>query len=386
MGSHAVKALVVEVSGDEATVLGRGRSVASRGTEEAGWRELASAAEEALVRAEDESERTRGEKVVPDFALLGLGGWHVRGRSLAVKVGRRQAAEPVGEEEIQAALQRAQRLIRRELERDGEPPERLISLFSSVCSWEVDGRPVTSPLGFRGSTLGVRVFNALAPQPAVQDLRRVAAALELTVLGIVPSPCALALALEGEDALLIDAGGRWTDVVLVRAGRPWALGSLGLGGGHLTRALAESFQVSLARGEESKLAYAAGQLDQASAGRVREVLGPEGAVWLEGVAGLAAHLCRQEPGPHRIYVCGAASLLPDALEALQAYPWLEEVPLERYPEVRPLSPAALGGVRELTGRPGGPEHTPSLALARFAARMDGRLGAADVLPEGLLRR
>lgn len=372
-GSAAIKALVVEIQDGQASVLGAGQASLGYGLEEPDGKALVQAAEQALVQAEDGTEATAERKVVPDFALLGLGGWTVRGRTVWVRHNRRRRSEPITVREVQAVFQRAQRLAQREAHKTGELEGRLRSLFAGVCSFEVEDRAVTTPVGFRGASLAIQVFNAFALERNVRQLEQVAEALELTVVGVVPVPCALALALAGRDALIVDVGGRWTDVVLVRDGRPVACGSLAWGGSHLTQALADGFRVTLGRGEESKLAYSAGRLDTRSAQRVQDVLSPPGAEWLEGVAGLVGHLCREEAAPHRIYVCGAGSLLPDCLEALQAYPWLETIRLERYPEVQPLPARALTGVRDRTGADGGPQQVPPLALARFAARLEARL-------------
>ncbi len=377
LGVSSVKALVVQRTGDQVTILGRGRAptqgvgpgpdgLAADGTI-ADMDALASICERALCEAEDVTVETCGHKVVPDEALIAVPSSCSRG---AVGQGgaRRVAVETgIAEEEWVASVAHAGRRALRELGRlTGDGKWEVVD--GAVVAFTVDGHRVTDPVGFRGHLLEAMVFAAAAPRGLVDSLRQLADRLQLDPPRLMAEPVSLAAACPG-DGLIIEVGARTTGLCLARYGAPLACSSVPWGGDGFTQSLADVFQLFPSRAEALKWAYGAGQLSPEGTSAVRKALAVPMQGWISAVLEqLQMWRDRIQVWPPEIYLCGGTSALPGLQEAVSAVRWLDLLPFPRTPNVSIWDGSPLARVVDRTEPRWLVGDVVALSMAALAAR------------------
>ncbi len=368
-GTTALRLLVVEIGDGPATVWGwsEGPAWGKAEPDPAAW---VATCRDLLSRAEEIAQERAGRWLLPDQMLVGLPASQLRGRAGSVGQRRSRPARPVEEEELRALLGRALRLAVNQLSDPADPHWLLIE--AAVVALTVDRRVVTDPVGFRGEEIGATVFAALAPAETVRAWGTVARDLEFSALILTAAPLALTAGLSEPQGVLVDVGGATTDLTWWRSGRPVALASLPLGGEAITDALIQRWRLAPNQAERLKRAYAGRRLADEAHAQVREAISPVLGAWLEGVEANLAQLARSQDEllPHRLYLLGGGSALPEMMDAARSLAWSRQLHFVRYPQVDRLQPTDLPGVVNRTdlGRQAG--DGSALALAAWAAHQN----------------
>jgi cell division protein FtsA len=411
LGTTSIKALVCEMRPGEATVLGVGRealgersTLTSRGDFALSPEVLASLCDMALRHAEDMTLSIRGQKVVADQIVMGLGGDVLCAFPTTIQMKRTKPDTRITEEELIALLQRAQRLSARQLADHPKASQQYgrgdwALTNAMVTEVVVDGVRVVDPLRFQGKNLQVTVFSVFAPDTYQRVLASLAADLDLQLMRLVAGPFALACALPVGEAIFLDVGGDRTDVAMVRQGMPVALASFPLGSRTLTRQMAASMGLSFERAESLKLRLPAADLlaarsdgDAAGEGSpgagqgapkrpvqwplptpsdpVGEAAGSFLAGWLDGLAVVLSGMAGHEALPSRILLAGGGCQLPELVTALGRPAWARRLPFGRPPEVGNLPPREVRGLVDRTQRLIGPQDVPVMCVARLSAAVD----------------
>src|ERR1700730_5340295 len=347
IGTAYAKALIIEVHGDHAEVLGVGRHQQSYAhmsdgivTDIPG---VIANCNEALLKAE----KATGGLIAP-HAVIGIAGELVKGSSTTINKTRAQPNEPISAKELETIIQNAQqKLLKAAKERisaeTGYPGIEVRLTNAAVISVRIDGQTVSNPIGFRGRHFTLTLFSAFAPLMQLGALETVAQGLDLTLVTIVAEPYALARCLStnaGADsgAIFIDIGGGTTDIALVRQGGIEETRMFALGGRTFTRRLAASKGVSLKEAENLKILYSTGGLKGAELEEVRAILAPETQTWMDSIALLVEELAQDELLPPAIYMVGGGSALPDLRERLENFPWKDHLPFSRDPLIEIIQP------------------------------------------------
>ena len=375
-GSTNFRVLIVEVVAGHATVWGW--------AEQSGWadgdldvQDLFSICSKVQAEAE-EMARDRAERwFLPDQMIVGLPASQLVGRAWPVSQIRSHPERPLEEREVEALLSRALRLtvnrllsiVQPEGPYDMDDPDWLL-IDAAPVALAVDGRGVTDLIGFRGRELHAMVFAALGRIEAITAWQWVAERLEFSALTLTAAPMALAAAQSGSQGILVDVGGRATDLIWWRNGRPVAIDSLPLGGGALTSLLARKWNLSDTRAGRLKHAYAAGKLEEEAGAQVLEVMSPVLRDWLDGTELALDRLSEgwDDPLPQRMDLLGGGGALPEFEDALSTLAWSKRLDFERYPEVSRLRPTDVPGVVNRTDLGRGAGDVSALALAAWAAR------------------
>ncbi len=372
-GSTTLRVLIVDVQGGRATVWGWAETPAVTGSD-LDVPSLAFAVDGALSQAEGMAQDRAGQWLMADQMVVGLPASRLQGWAPPVTQRRSQPERPVDERELAGLLSRAVRLaVGRISEPQGRSGRgdncsgwRLVD--SAVVALTVDGHGVTDPVGFKGRDFGATVFTALAETETIDAWCEVARRLEFSALTLAAAPLAVAAGVTEPRVVLIDVGGRTTDLTCCQAGRPVAIDSLSSGGTTLARTLIQKWGVTPDRAEQVKHAYCVGRLAGESAAQVKLLLAPAVQAWLAEAETALVRLNQDEPLPHRLVLLGGGSLVPDIAEALRTLAWSQRLRFARYPEVGHLRPTDLPGVVNRTdlGRGGG--DVTALALAAWSAR------------------
>lgn len=388
VGTEYAKALVFTLENGIGVVRGFGRHRQSRTAMEGGLITDISAVVENCQAALSDAEQMAG--LASKRAVVGLAGELVKGMATAMTVERERPSEPLGKEEIEDALERVQRLaLRRATDRLSaemdQPTVDVRLVNSSVVSMKMDGHAVTNPLGFQGRYLQITVFNAFAPLVHVGASESIARHLSLELLSVVAEPYAVASCLVpafGSDSggIFIDIGGGTTDIAMVRNGGLEATQSFALAGRAFTRRLAMDRGIDLDAAEKLKLQYARGELGVGEVRSIRTVLERDVTTWIDGVQLMLEELGGDGRLPPHVYLCGGASGLPDIVQALRQFPWVEQLPCARPPRIMLVEPADVTCMHDETGGLTTPQDITALGLAFQVLAMERPASiAADAL-------
>jgi cell division protein FtsA len=334
----------------------------------------------------DEAQEASGLR--PGAAVIGIAGELVKGTTSVGTVHRDAPQEPLNEAELAAIVAKIQG------EALGEAEQRIAwesgverldvrLVHAAIVEIKIDGYAVSNPIGFTGAQVELAVFNAFAPMVHLGALQSVARRLELELLGVVAEPYAVATCLDpGElgdaGAIFVDVGGGTTDVALVRHGGIAGTKMLALGGRAFTKGLSERFGLSFSAAEAVKLTSDGAELpDGIGAEQVAAALAEDSEVWRRGVELMISDLAEGELLPARIYVCGGGAELAQIIEALHEDAWWRRLPFARAPQVLPLRPTDVTGLRDATGQLTTRQDVTPMALAHQALLLDAGQNAPE---------
>jgi len=333
-----------------------------------------------------DAERMAGLR--PASAAIGIAGELVKGTTSTLVARREQPRTPLTEEELERVVERVQRDALRQAEErisweSGIERLDVRLVHAAIVETKIDGYPVSNPIGFTGAQLEIAIFNAFAPMVHLEALQSVASALGLQLLGVIAEPYAVATCLgPGEigdaGAIFVDIGGGTTDVALVRGGGIAGTKMLALGGRAFTKGIADRFGLAFDQAEAIKLRI--GDADPAESvdpDALADGLNEDARVWLAGVELMIGDLAAGELLPGRVYLCGGGADLPQIGSVLAEAEWWRRLPFARRPQVRPLAPGEVAGLRDATGLLGTRQDVTPMALAHQALVLDAQATAVE---------
>lgn len=355
IGTAFAKAIIVEVRGEYAEVLGVGRHPQSYTHMSDGFvTDIAGVianCNEALIKAE----RAAGGIVAPS-TVIGIAGELVKGSSTTVSTQRQNPSRPISSEELEALITTAQKkLLKNAKERiAAETGYQNIDVRltnAAVISVRIDGQTISNPVGFRGRHFTLTLFSAFAPLTQLGALETVAQGLDLTLVTIVAEPYALARCLStnasaDSGAIFIDVGGGTTDIALVRQGGIEETRMFALGGRTFTRRIATSKGISIKDAERLKIQYSNGEVKSGVRDEIQAILAPECQTWMDSVELLIEELSKGELLPPAIYTVGGGSALIDLRQKLESFPWTERLPFSRQPIIRTVLPEMVARITD----------------------------------------
>ena len=356
IGTEFVKALVFEIDDSgTGTVRGVGRKRQGLAHMQSGTVTDINAVVDNCSVALQEAEEMAGFR--PTQVVIGIAGELVKGFTTTHTQVRKRAEAVITDSELQKLIDGVQREALREAERaitweTGLPQVDVRLVHAAVTGAQIDGYPVTNPVGFKGRNVKISVFNAFAPLVHLGALQSVAQQLELDLLEIVAEPYAVARVLASEQvqqsgALFIDVGGGTTDVALVRHGGIEGTRMFALGGRAFTKSIADRLDLPFPRAEEIKLDYARGVLAE-HRDEVARIVADDGAIWAAGVELVLDELAEGDLLPGRVYLCGGGSHLPEIESTLQGETFWKRLPFSRPPEVVVMQPSMVESITDAT--------------------------------------
>jgi cell division protein FtsA len=356
IGTEFVKALVFEMDDDAVgTVRGVGRKRQGLAHMQSGTVTDINAVVDNCSVALQEAEEMAGFR--PTQCVIGIAGELVKGFTTTHSQERRHSDVPISDAELQKLIDGVQQEALREAERAitwetglGQVDVRLV--HAAVTGAQIDGYPVTNPVGFRGRHVKISVFNAFAPLVHLGALQTVAQQLELELLEVVAEPYAVARVLANEQvqqsgALFVDIGGGTTDVALVRNGGIEGTRMFALGGRAFTKSIADRLDLPFPRAEELKLDYARGLAVERRA-EIAGIVSDDVAIWAAGVELVLDELASGDLLPGRIYICGGGSHLPEIGGILREESFWRRLPFSRPPELVVMAPSQVERIHDAT--------------------------------------
>ena len=357
IGTEFVKVLIGRVTDTGLEIIGVGRAHQELTDMQAGAiadiASVVSNCDEALTQAEEQA------GVSTNTAVIGIAGELVKGLTTTVRVKRKNPERELDMKEVERiiavvqdrAQQRAQQQLAWEL--GGKDVEiRLVN--SALVHIEIDGYPVTSPVGFKGREVVVQLYTAFAPMIHIGALERTAKELNLDLVAVAAEPFAVSRAVIGDDpnasmsAILMDVGGGTTDIAVINDGGVQGTKMFGIGGRAYTRSLERDLGISFVQAEEIKLGLSSQKVPASKVPIVEQSLRKTLDVWTSGVELALAEFTALDHLPRRIYLCGGGSSLDMLMRQLESSDWYTDLPFTRKPVVQHIKPGNVVGMKDTT--------------------------------------
>jgi len=379
IGTEYVKALIGKVSDDtnQIEIIGVGREHQALSDMQAGAvSDIAGVVrncDEALAKAEQQA------GVSVRTAVIGIAGELVKGTTTTVRISRKSSTKPIDvvemEKIIRLVQERAESKAQTQMawELGGKDVEvRLVN--SALVSIEIDGYPVTNPIGFQGRDVVVQLYTAFAPMIHIGALERVAGELDIDLLAVAAEPFAVARSVIGNEsntsfsAVLMDVGGGTTDIAVINEGGVQGTKMFGIGGRAYTRAIERGTGVDFDIAEKLKLGLQTGSVPAGKVKVVEASLQKTLNVWLSGVELALAEFPQLDHLPHRLLLCGGGSSLDMLVDGLQQSDWYRSLPFTRKPIVQHIQPNQVVGITDKTGMVN--DHTFITAMGLLRVGLD----------------
>jgi cell division protein FtsA len=245
---------------------------------------------------------------------------------------------------------------------------------SALVSIEIDGYPVTNPIGFQGKDVVVQLYTAFAPLIHIGALEKTAQELDLDLLAVAAEPFAVARAVIGNNtnqnlsAILMDVGGGTTDIAVINEGGVQGTKMFGIGGRAYTKAVERDLNVEFEQAEDMKIGLSDGKLAAAKRPAVEKALEKTADVWIGGIELALSEFTKLDHLPHRLFLCGGGSSLDLLMDRLEQGSWYRSLPFTRKLSVHHIRPDQVAGIHDTTGDV--TDHTFITAMGLLRVGMD----------------
>ena len=378
IGTEFVKALIGHVQPDGTIkIIGVGRQHQALTDMQAGAIADIAGVVENCDKALNEAEQQAGVSVRQ--AIIGIAGELVKGTTTTVRVARKDGQKQLDSAEMEQIIHlvqdRAEKRAKEELawELGGkEVPVRLVN--SALVSIEIDGYPVTNPIGFQGKDVVVQLYTAFAPMIHIGALEKTATELDLDLLAVAAEPFAVSRAVIGDQpnqslsAILMDVGGGTTDIAVINDGGVQGTKMFGIGGRAYTRAVERDLEVDFDQAEALKVGLSDNTVPSQKRPAIEAALQKTADVWISGIELALSEFPKLDHLPHRLFLCGGGSSLDLLLDELENNTWYKNVPFTRKPSVHRIRPEQVVGITDSTGMV--QDHTMVTAMGLLRVGMD----------------
>ena len=392
IGTENVKALIGRVDGENIEIVGAGRAHQELTDMQAGAIADIAGVVGNCDTALSQAEQQAGVSV--RTAVIGIAGELVKGTTTTVRCTRKNASKPLDLEEIEKIIglvqKRAEERAKQQLawELGGKEVEvRLVN--SALVNIDIDGYPVTNPVGFQGKEVLVQLYTAFAPMIHIGALERTAQELDLDLLAVAAEPFAVARSIIGNDsnnsmsAVLMDVGGGTTDIAVINEGGVQGTKMFGIGGRAFTRSIERDLGIEFSEAEEIKLALGTNKVPTHKQDSAKESIDKTLDVWINGVDLALSEFDKLDHLPNRLLLCGGGSSLDQMVDELENTNWYKELPFTRKPTIHHIQPQQVVGIIDKTGTV--TDHTFITAMGLLRVGLD-TLGQGDSSQGGTIRQ
>lgn len=373
IGTEYVKALIARVKGNQAEIIGVGRTHQQLGDMQAG-----AIADIAAVVANCDSALAQAEQQAGLSArtvVIGIAGELVKGTTTTVRYRRSDPNRELTLDEVgrivKKVQERAEQKARENLawELGGKHVDiRLVN--SALVGIEIDGYKVTNPVGFQGRDVVIQLYTAFAPLVHIGALERTAQELDLDLLAVAAESFAVARSVIGDNtgsnmsAILMDVGGGTTDIAVINDGGVQGTKMFGIGGRAYTRAVERDLGVDFEEAEKLKTGLKTRETAGEKAKEVSEALLKTLGVWTHGVELALSEFDNIDHLPQRVLLCGGGSSLDMIPARLSKTKWYKELPFTKQPIIQLINPDQVIGITDSTGSVNDHTFITALGLVR----------------------
>lgn len=182
----------------------------------------------------------------------------------------------------------------------------------------VDGYPVASPLGFQGKKITLNIFSSYLPLNFFELFEELAKSLDVESWELKHRIGLLAEFWSNktgkENAIFINIGSYFTELLLVKNKQILSVDSFAMGGASFTRLLASQMGIGFIEAEDIKLKYSRKSLKRAISDKITNLLSQESEFFINQLGNSMKQLLGNELMTENVYISGGGALLPELRE------------------------------------------------------------------------
>lgn len=336
----------------------------------------------AALRARFGAERMA--RVKTRDVIIGLADEFVESMSLGIRQKRDDPQAKIGTNELKNMLAKMKWQLGEKIKARGE--RGIISVIHApIQEVLIDGWRVTHPLGFTGKEISLNVYYSYVTEANFKLVTELARSMKLSLRDVVSRSYALVrheIKDHGPDfsTIFINVSTYRTDITLVDKGKIIEAKSVTVGSYAFTYRIATALGIGFLEAENIKLKYARGELSKSIAGRVREILEKDVAVWQSGLVIAVRDFSQIQLLPEQFFVYGGGANLPDIERMIQKADWTEEANFNKKPAVEILSTEHIETITDTTRMvERGCKLVGFLGLVSWVFEVEARKNEASVL-------
>ncbi len=378
IGTEFVKALIgrLDQSTSEIEIIGMGRKRQSLSDMQAGAiSDIAAVVDncdQALAQAEEQA-GVSGRR-----AVIGIAGELVKGTTNTLKVLRRDPSQLIDSIEMEKIIllvqDRAKEIAKKQLSIETGGREVDVKLVNSaLVGIEIDGYPITNPLGFQGKEVVIQLYTAFAPLVHIGALEKTALELDLDLLTVAAEPFAVSRAVLGNkisqnfSAILVDVGGGTTDIAVINDGGVQGTKMFGIGGRAFTKGIEKDLSVSYEMAEALKIGLSTQKIPVSKRPIIETIVNKTATTWISGIELALSEFDMLDHLPYRMFLCGGGSSLEVLANKLEGTDWYKNLPFTHKPTIHLIRPEQVDGIIDKTGRVKDHTFITAMGLLRIAS-------------------
>ncbi len=383
IGTSSVKAIVFKIEIDDekkiskAVILGFGKALAGQGVKPdkyAANMELARMCQEAKAEAENMA----GVKVRQ--SIFSAAGQLIKGVSNIEIFEREDPEAPIDLAEIKNIIQKAQwkifnKIRIEETEASGIPELETKLVSGQIIEIKIDGYKVIDPVGFHGKELSLNILNIYSSFSYLKLFQRLGEILDLEIIALSCPSVATLVAIANNvfkvnslaeiSAILIDCGGKLTDIYFASQGILSGPKTLSIGGEAFTKRLVSGLDLNYKEAEDLKMKYADSDISAQVKRKITDAFNYNFKIWQEGVGMIFSDFSALVNFPSTILLCGGGALLPGIKKSLEDSGWQSGLGFLESAKIGFIKSSDLAGIEDKTGLLISSQNISVLAMANF---------------------
>ncbi len=291
-------------------------------------------------------------KIKSEDILLGVNNNILKGKTTTLCLKRENSHNKIDTAELKYLIQKlewkALDNIRKEFRDETECKDTEIKIIDAfITDIKIDNKTVEDPIGEPGQNICLSVYNIYAPMQVLEGLEKLVDDLKMNLLGIIPNAYALYRYLSSDKlqksgALIIDIGGKLTEITLIKSnGEIIDTKNFHLGGQIVSQALANFLNLKSEDIEDIKAQYRNG-ISTETKKKMDKLFIPSTSFWFKGFKIILKDFSEKYDSlPNKIFLCGGGSKMPFIESNLKKEKSLKILNIEESDDNKNLSCIAL---------------------------------------------
>jgi len=260
-------------------------------------------------------------KTKSEDIILGVNNDTLKGKTTTLCIKRENSHNKIDTAELKYLIQKlewkALDNIRKEFRDETEYKDTEIKIVDAfITDIKIDNRSVTDPIGDQGQSICLSIYNIYASSQVLESLEKLVTDLKMNLVGMVPNAYALYHhlsldKLQKSGALIIDIGGKLTEITLIKNnGEIIDTKNFHLGGQIVSQALANFLNLKPEDVENIKARYKNG-LSVETKKKMDKLFAPSTSFWFKGLKIILKDFSEKYDSlPNKIFLCGGGSKMP----------------------------------------------------------------------------
>ncbi|MCA9398071.1 hypothetical protein KC573_04530, partial [candidate division WWE3 bacterium] len=260
-----------------------------------------------------------------------------------VRIQRPNADSPISQKELDSIVEKIEDETTQAAKTKISLDDQWIHLGMVITDYKVDEKFISFPLDLTGETLECIVLHGYWQTSMQKTVDVISNQLGVDISMVWETAVTRALQArdQRESFVLVDVGGRATEIVLVKGRRVIHNVTINVGADDWTDVLSRKLKVSDRQAEKMKHAFQEGVLDQQRSTEVRETLEIAIEDYVSLLAEAMRHISPDSDLPPVLYFSGEGSALDTLKSKVLTYPWKNNGLFTNFPHVERLSGSFL---------------------------------------------